>query len=449
MQCFSRLFLIHYVWISNINSHCHHRSMAGFGSIVEFADAYYMPPPFRTRLRQRRKTVGSDSKFGSAPRRDVGVFQSQHQLNDESDLRVDAIYTDQLLNPTDEIKIFPIKEAFDKVVNSRFACKRFQRYQEPPSPSDNDTSETPSISTASVSNPLAIRLAYQCLSLSQRSPTGFNVQPYRVVLVHSCEQKRALSQYCLGMNGQRVLDSDCTAVFLSDSECGRDWSRFRDFLLGKIDDDATSSSSPLEGASNAPVVSQTSTEGNRVKTSSGARRPLPPEVLKKMRIYILLFSSGYPLPRIISRPFSFLLRFGMALLGSVFRTLFTIRRELSRSSSPALNWIYKLFPRNSLLLPTLSSPETWSQKNTMLVAMTYMLACTSRGLSTCPMEGIDAQGIRSVLDIPKRFGIPLIVSTGAPYRGEDGHGDGGMSPRYPIEDVVFGNSFGTPLVCPS
>ena len=70
------------------------------------------------------------------------------------------------------------------------------------------------------------------------------------------------------------------------------------------------------------------------------------------------------------------------------------------------------------------------------------------------MEGIDAQGIRSVLGIPRRFGIPLIVSTGTPYRdGLDdagaSQGDREMSPRYPMEEVVFGNSFGCPLVCPS
>jgi hypothetical protein len=73
------------------------------------------------------------------------------------------------------------------------------------------------------------------------------------------------------------------------------------------------------------------------------------------------------------------------------------------------------------------------------------------------MEGFDAQGIRSVLGIPRRFGIPLIVSTGTKYRGDEegvddvgvSHGDGGMSPRYPMEEVVFGNVFGEALVCPA
>ena len=165
-------------------------------------------------------------------------------------------------------------------------------------------------------------------------------------------------------------------MFLSNGECGRDWSRFRNFLLGNMETDASSS---LGGTTDESAVSQatTTTTGNRVKSSSRDRRPLSPEDLKKMRIFILLFSSGYPLPRLASRPFSFFVRLGMAVLASFFRTLHTLRHKLSQSSSATLQWIYKLFPRKSLLLPTLSSPETWSQKNTMLVAMTYMLACTS------------------------------------------------------------------------
>jgi hypothetical protein len=67
------------------------------------------------------------------------------------------------------------------------------------------------------------------------------------------------------------------------------------------------------------------------------------------------------------------------------------------------------------------------------------------------MEGFDTQGIRNTLGIPRRFGIPLIVSTGTSYRGDDekvddvgvSHGNGGMSsPRYPIEEVVFEDEFG-------
>ncbi|KAL7510075.1 hypothetical protein ACHAXN_007026 [Cyclotella atomus] len=310
-------------------------------------------------------------------------------------------------------------DIFNNIVNARYACTRFQRYQEPPINGDNTTTTT--AATASLSNPKVIEAALQCLSLSQRAPTGFNAQPYRVVLVHESNRKMELSQYCIGRNADRIRDSDCTAIFLSDKEVGRDWRRFQDFLVDNMED----------GSANAE---------NRAKTR--ARRPLSKAALNKMRVLILLFSSGYPFPRILARPFSFCLRVAMsifALLGRILKS------------------ILKIFPSN-LILPTLSSSETWSQKNCMLVAMTYMLACTSRGLSTCPMEGFDAQGIRNTLGIPRRFGIPLIVSTGTRYWGDDEnvddvgvrHGDGSLSsPRYPMEEVVFGNEFGCRILCPS
>ncbi|KAL7532085.1 hypothetical protein ACHAXR_004423 [Thalassiosira sp. AJA248-18] len=93
----------------------------------------------------------------------------------------------------------------------------------------------------------------------------------------------------------------------------------------------------------------------------------------------------------------------------------------------------------------------------MLVAMTYMLACTSRGLASCPMEGFDAGGVRKVLGIPRgRSGIPLIVSTGMPYQRNDvqeevtddvglSHGSS-MSPGIPLDEVVYGSAFGKPFL---
>lgn len=82
------------------------------------------------------------------------------------------------------------------------------------------------------------------------------------------------------------------------------------------------------------------------------------------------------------------------------------------------------------------------------------------------MEGYDAHGICKVLKIPRgRFTIPIIVSTGMPYHNsrqsgsisEEGeeeeetddvglsHGSEDMSPRYPLEEVVFGNTYGVQL----
>ena len=76
------------------------------------------------------------------------------------------------------------------------------------------------------------------------------------------------------------------------------------------------------------------------------------------------------------------------------------------------------------------------------------------------MEGFNAGGMRKVLGIPRRFAIPLIVSTGIAYereQEEEGMDDAGMvhgSPngssggsaasssataRYPMGDVIFGD----------
>jgi hypothetical protein len=77
------------------------------------------------------------------------------------------------------------------------------------------------------------------------------------------------------------------------------------------------------------------------------------------------------------------------------------------------------------------------------------------------MEGYDARGIKMALGITPsgRYSIPLIVSTGLPYQqmtGEEkgdetddvglSHGRENMSPRYPIENVIFGNTFGLPAI---
>eukprot|EP00594_Rhizosolenia_setigera_P002691 CAMPEP_0178955408 /NCGR_PEP_ID=MMETSP0789-20121207/9585_1 /TAXON_ID=3005 /ORGANISM="Rhizosolenia setigera, Strain CCMP 1694" /LENGTH=110 /DNA_ID=CAMNT_0020637029 /DNA_START=863 /DNA_END=1195 /DNA_ORIENTATION=- len=107
----------------------------------------------------------------------------------------------------------------------------------------------------------------------------------------------------------------------------------------------------------------------------------------------------------------------------------------------------------------------------MLFAMTYMLACTSRNLVTCPMEGYNAGGIKKVLGVPqRRYKVPLIVSVGLPYsysgdstEVDEDSDDAGMShgneiddsdaqgkrgskqKRFDIVDVVYENHFGNEL----
>jgi nitroreductase len=214
-------------------------------------------------------------------------------------------------------------------------------------------------------------------------------------LVHSPDQKLALSKYCLGPNAQRVLDSDCTAVFLADRKVLQTLPRFGRFMAS------------IDAKNRSPTL--------------------------LTKVYIALFSSGYPfLPRILASTISFLVRTGVSFC-NIFTTL--------------------LF---QYPLPTLSSAETWSCKQTTMLAMTYMLACSSRGLATIPMEGINAGGIRAVVGAPHRYAVPVIVSTGLPRlikddddddddeqnnNAVDDNEDSGKQRRYPLNEMVFGDSF--------
>lgn len=314
--------------------------------------------------------------------------------------------------------------AFDSINRCRYACTRFRRHAEPkkehPADEAKDTSSTSAkgtthkrqVPTASVSDRAVVRQALHCLNIARRAPSGFNSQPYRLLMVSSEPAKEALASCCFGRNADRVRDSDCTVLFLADREWGRDMSRFGAF----VDDDGDQ-----------------------------RQRPVGKWVKRKIQVLVLMFSSGYPLPRVIASPLSFVVRFFVGLVGTI--------------------------TRRRILMPTLSSAETWATKNTMLVAMSYMLAATSRGLATCPMEGVWAQGIRRALGIPRRYAIPLIVSTGTPYHNptstvltsnetqeEDdepddvgmahGAGSGKATPRYPLREVVFADTFGEAAMMP-
>jgi nitroreductase len=54
----------------------------------------------------------------------------------------------------------------------------------------------------------------------------------------------------------------------------------------------------------------------------------------------------------------------------------------------------------------------WLTKQTMLCAMTLMLAATAAGLATLPMEGFDERRVRRVLRIPRSQMIPVVIAVG-------------------------------------
>ena len=136
---------------------------------------------------------------------------------------------------------------------------------------------------------------------------------------------------------------------------------------------------------------------------------------------------GLPEAYLATLPFSVAFLAGQGHLAHAFKDLFTT------AMSP-------LQP-----MPSVSSLEAWSYKNTAIAASWYMLACSAHGLDTCPMEGFDGRRIMQVLRIPaSRYAIPLVISTGygkatgAPLAAK-------KSPRFPPEAVVFKDTYGEPF----
>ncbi|OEU09912.1 hypothetical protein FRACYDRAFT_248162 [Fragilariopsis cylindrus CCMP1102] len=248
----------------------------------------------------------------------------------------------------------------DESIQARYAATRYKRYD-----GNYNTSEG---RTPSTSNPDVIKKARTALQLAIRAPSGFNVQPYKMVMINTPSSKLKLSKYCIGRNIDRVLDSDCTIIFLADRQVMRSWKPYKT-MIQKQEEESSASTS----------TSTSTTKKKKTKWN-----------YLKLRLLIGLFSSGYPyIPKIIAGPISWCIRVGMRIV----------------------SWC----TRSWLVVPTLSSAECWSQKNTALVAMSYMLGCTSRSLVTTPMEGYLSWGIRQSFNISRRYTIPLIISTGIPY----------------------------------
>jgi nitroreductase len=56
--------------------------------------------------------------------------------------------------------------------------------------------------------------------------------------------------------------------------------------------------------------------------------------------------------------------------------------------------------------------KVWSQKSTALAAAHFMLAMRAHGFDTCPMEGMDSRRIKTLLNLPSRAEINMVISAG-------------------------------------
>ncbi|RLN46875.1 hypothetical protein BBJ29_002884 [Phytophthora kernoviae] len=64
--------------------------------------------------------------------------------------------------------------------------------------------------------------------------------------------------------------------------------------------------------------------------------------------------------------------------------------------------------------PSNVSTEAWAFKQTTFAAATFLYAAQEHGVATCPMEGFDQIRVRNALDIPDRYGIPVVIALGYP-----------------------------------
>lgn len=92
-------------------------------------------------------------------------------------------------------------------------------------------------------------------------------------------------------------------------------------------------------------------------------------------------------------------------------------------------------------MPQIESSETWAYKNTSLCIQSYVLAAASHDVATSIMEGFDALRMKEILQIPDRYGIPMVVATGYDYDDIDTE----QTPRLSLGEVVFRDTFGAPF----
>ena len=237
--------------------------------------------------------------------------------------------------------------SFERVVAARRSAKSF----------DKDRG---------VDDALLLRLA----ELTRRTPSGFNLQPYKVALVRSPAVRRELAYAMLDSNIRRVLAAPVTAVFLAD------------LRPGNLVDRAAS-----------------------LERDGGA---------SERQVEALRFGA------------SFCVQEGGAAV------------EARSVLSAALSHLTQA--------PTVNSTEGWAFKNTMLAVQSYLLAATSLGLDTSPMEGFDNRRVLEALGIDpaeSRYAVPCVVATG--YSADHVDPAAPQSARFPLREVFFVDGLETAL----
>jgi len=114
-----------------------------------------------------------------------------------------------------------VVETFRKICSNRYTCRSFD-------------------ASKSISDDVLSSI----VTMTQSAPSGFNLQPYKIILVSSEEGKHVLSKAMLGTNGQKVLESSLTAIFAADIDPVQNTRKLMDLELANGTDAGYVSSLP-------------------------------------------------------------------------------------------------------------------------------------------------------------------------------------------------------------
>jgi nitroreductase len=238
--------------------------------------------------------------------------------------------------------------SFDRIVSSRRCAVRFNENRcIPPS------------------------LLRECLAATIRSPSSFNMTPYRIVLAES-PRFRARVADCMigGANAARVKTAPVSVIFFADCDA-----------MQRVDDVAARES------------------------RAGAR---PAAYLRSLRATAALFASSRGASAAASACGGGGRDMANAAVASVGHLLKSVgvAAAVSRLSRVPL-------PTGSI-----DSGASWAHKNTGMAAMSFLLAAASRGLATYPMEGFDSSALVREMsfsqddDDGQRWQPALVIATG-------------------------------------
>jgi nitroreductase len=271
----------------------------------------------------------------------------------------------------------------------------------------------------------------------QRSPSGYNLQPFKIVVVTDAKQRETLSHAMLNSNIDKVAQAPVLVVFAADQGTLLDFAllfftqplilavahpRLRPDPSSTIDDLIT-----LEMNAGKPAAALTRAAFD-VRALLGAPRTSSPPA-----------SAASPPHTPSSSPTG--TAFGSTPPSSTASCSGGFIPGIARAlASGFMATVSHLAPT-----PTLPSVESWSFKSTALAAQTLLLAATAHRLSSTPMEGFDQRRVRAALRIPDRYSVPLVIALGYAKPVEQG-GGANRTARYPVSQVVKRDSFDTPWV---